>query len=548
MDTSALTAAETWSAEIVTAIEQCSAFLVLLSEHSVASTNVTKEVALASESQKTIVPIEISNCSLNPAMKYALAGLQKVSLLDDEGLSRAFARLGTADTIARGAASTIPLPAPLTTGPIRIAVLPFEDQSQAQDNQWFSDGLTDELISTLNKLSALLVLDRNSTRMYRATELTISQIARDLDVRYVIAGAVRKVNDRIRVRASLMDGFSGVVRWDDTFNGTMEDIFDIQEKTAREIVDGLKIILTPQEEHLLEEKLTESAEAYQLYLQAREKGNVENDHVAAAELCKQALAIDPTFLPALNILSVTYANWYRHARGAEGKDDREVLALQKQTIKQLLALDPNSYYCYSPRANYYLNIGEHELAIEMAKKAVELQPKKWASYAVLGFVAYWFDDYATAIGAFERMFELDPNNLSNIQSLLFSCDAVGNEQKLQAHWRRGRVLFERMLEKNPANHYLRSEYMNCAEVAGEHELAMQQARLLYDSTELQPYFLYCIAGVFSRNGHTIEAAALLRTAIDNGWSLFARLDIDWFKAIDGTPEYQFLLDHIFTGY
>jgi len=265
MDTAVLSAAETWSAEIVNAIESCSHFILLLSNDSVASINVTKEVSLASEAKKTIVPIEIHHCDLNAAMKYALAGLQKVSLSDEIALARAFEKLGISGTdFSPSNISMTPERTEVRSTTLRIAVLPFEDQSPAHDNEWFSDGLTDELISTLGKLDQLFVVDSQSSRIYKGAKLATKEIASQLNVRYIVRGAVRKAGDKIRIQATLIEAANGTTLWDEKFNGTMEDIFEIQEKTALDIAEGLKLKLTKEELEEIEERGTENVEAYRL--------------------------------------------------------------------------------------------------------------------------------------------------------------------------------------------------------------------------------------------------------------------------------------------
>jgi TolB-like protein len=552
MDTASLAAAEEWSAEIVEAINGCSVFVVLLSTYSVESTNVTKEVSLASQKKKKIIPLVLERCELNSSLEYFLAGVHHVHLADENTLIRSFAKFGI-NLMSSG--GVLPGESNFQTSPrtmpssIRIAVFPFEDQSSAHDNEWFSDGLTDELISTLNKLEALLVLDRNSTKIYRDAKLTTVQIAGELRARYVIAGAVRKAGEKIRVHATLIDGISGTIVWDEKFNGTMEDIFEIQEKTARDIAEGLKIKLTPEEELLLEEKLTNSPEAYQLYLHARRKGNFENDTAAAIELAQKALAIDEHYIPALSFLSISYANLYRRQRSKQQDiEHQHLLELQKDTIKKITAIDPASYYACGAKANYYLNIGEKELAIQMAKKGVALQPKKWASYSVLGFVSYWFDDYPTAVFAYEKAFDIDPSNFSNAQSLFFSLYTIDEQQRLVESWKRIKPLFQKALEIYPDNLPIKAEFMNCAALAGEHDIASEQASFFIVEKDIHPYFYYTASGVLCRVGRKDESIALLRRAIDAGWILFAKLDIEWFKPLEGTPEYSFLLEHIFTGY
>lgn len=537
MDTAALAAAETWSAEIVNAIEHCTHFIVLLSEASVGSVNVTKEVALASESQKTIVPIELASCELNQAMKYALAGLQKVSLYDEEALARSLGKLGLS-----AGALTVPTPAPTQAGQVRIAVLPFEDQSPAHDNEWFSDGLTDELISTLNKLDALFVLDRKSSKIYRDAKMTVKHIASELNVHYIVTGAVRKAGDKIRIQATLIEARTGATLWDEKFNGTMEDIFEIQEKTAIDICEGLKLKLTPEEEQLLEEQLTNSHEAFELFMQARVKANVEGDFEEAARLAEEALAIDPQYLPALHLLSIQYSNIYRTTQFK----NPHWLELEKQTIKRLMDIDPTSYFCYGPRANHYLNTGQGTLALEMAKKMVELQPKKWVSYAVLGFVASNVKDARTTLYAFEKTLEIDPSDVRHIYSMMTTALELGMPEKMHSIWNHAKPNFLTMIATYPTNSTLRTNFMTCADIAGDFEASLAVLDHYLSLPQLTPEEQYNIAGIFSRHGKIEEAINYLRLAIDGGWENFSEVDPEWFSGIKGTPEYDYVVNHVRT--
>lgn len=538
VDTSALTASETWSAEIVNAIESCTHFIVLLSEAAVASVNVTKEVSLASESKKTIVPIELHLCELNSAMKYALAGLQKVSLHDEISLNRLFTKLG----ISNGDSHvSLDLHASATQGTstIRIAVLPFEDQSPAHDNEWFSDGLTDELISTLNKLDALFVLDRKSSKIYKDAKLNIKQIAQALGVRYIVTGAVRKAGDKLRIQASLIEAASGATLWDEKFSGTMDDIFEIQEKTALDICEGLKLKLTPEEEQLLEEKLTNSPEAYELYLQARTKANIDGDYLAAIELCEKAIALDPEYLPVYGSMAIFYSNLYRR-----DMSQTHLLAKQKEIINKMVEIDPKTHYLYPPRANYYLNLGENELALEMAKKAVETMPKRWGSYTVLGFVQNALSNFEESIAAIKRADEIDPSYKGHVFAYVISYYQLGNIEKAHEEFVRGREFLEHRIENDPNNPKQRVEYMTCAEAAGEKEISMNEADFFLSLPEIPPYLHYEIGGILCRNNKIEEGCKHLKMAIDGGYTKFSELDKDWFSSLKGTPEYDFLIAHV----
>jgi adenylate cyclase len=549
MDTASLAAADTWSGEIVHAIKECKTMIVLLSPDSVASHNVTKEVGLASEKRKTIIPIEVASCELSDAMEYALAGLHRIAYDDEEGFIRAISKLGVSGTDSQSLQgstegglrlrATESSSAPDTV--IRIAVLPFEDQSPAHDNEWFSDGLTDELISTLNKLESLFVLDRNSSKIYKNASITTTQIAQKLQVRYIITGAVRKAGEKIRIQASLIDGSGGATIWDEKFNGTMEDIFDIQEKTARDIVEGLKIKLTPEENTLLDEKMTASPEVYELLLQSGRKVNVERDYYAGLALTEKALAIEPNCIPALYIRSINLSNIFR----IDSNRDPEMLEKERAVVKQLMTLGPDTYYCLAARANYYVNIGEFELAIEMAERALSRIPKRASAHSVLGFIYSRAGKSREAAGAFRRALELDPNSGSDHIRLLTALYTGGAPlEELQAQYPAVKEYLEERIAEFPDNISIRKEYLNAAVQACMADDGVAIARYLLSLDEVSADTEYCCAEAFLISGDIERGRALLRSAIDRGQKEFSKWDEAGFISLKGTPEYDFLVAHI----
>ncbi|MBS1903823.1 MAG: TIR domain-containing protein [Bacteroidetes bacterium] len=539
MDTASLTAAETWSAEIVSAIRSCHTFIVMLSPNSVTSKNVVKEVGLASERDKRIIPIVLEPCVLSDAMQYALAGIHHVKINDRDALDRALSKIGLVATTPVAEAPSDPVSA-FPDNLIRIAVLPFDDQSPAHDHEWFSDGLTDELILTLNKLDALFVLDRKSSQLYKDARISVKQIAAELNVRYIISGAVRKAGQNIRVQVSLIEATSGVTLWDEKFSGTMDDIFEIQERTAFDIAEGLKLKLTPAEMLLLEEKTTTSSEAYRLLLQAREKNNSFADSAGAIEDLKHAIRIDPGFLPAYAILSVAYANEYR----SSNRTNATLLDLSKRAMDEIRQIDPNSPFYYGPCANYYLNIGERELALDMANKLVELRPKQFVSYAILGFMQDSLGNYREAMRAFQRAIELDPATATNYVKLATAAFRLGEMDAIEWCWEKGRPLYERLIAAHPERMWAKLEYLFLSLFAGYVDIAVEMAESIERLPDLPLETHTQLAAVWMANGQIERGTKALQYAIDGGYVAFEGMDRRLYRAIEGTPLYQFVLDHI----
>jgi adenylate cyclase len=545
MDTAALTAAETWSAEIVNAIEKCTHFFLLLSGDSVASSNVTKEVSLASEAKKTIIPIEIHPCELNAAMKYALAGLQKVSLSDEVALVRAFEKLGIGSV--DGSSASLNLPEAQGSGQdaraaIRIAVLPFEDQSPAHDNEWFSDGLTDELISTLGKLDQLFVIDSKSSGMYKGVKLQAKEIARQLGVRYIVYGAVRKAGEKIRIHATLIDTSSGVTLWDEKFNGTMEDIFEIQEKTAIDITHGLKLKLTKEEVAEIEQKGTDNPEAYELYLRAISiTGLAQEDLQKAIDLNMQAIALDPHFVEAYAGLAVAYANYYRnHGRKPE------TLQLQREAAETAQAMGPENIKTYNALANLYSNLGDHQKAIDTAKKMVTAAPHRSRPYSVVGFMYMASGNFLEGAHWYEQAVRLEPSSLLDHNNVTVCYYFLGDTISVKKCVVRAQPYYEQYLALQPDDQSTRINYMIALEIIGQHDQSIREAERLLVLPEPYGYTFYQVASIYSRQGDIERAATYLRMAAERGIMNFIELrtDKEFFGPLHALPDFEALVTEL----
>ena len=540
MDTAALAAAETWSAEIVTAIEGCSLFFILLSPDSVASVNVKKELSLASESKKVIVPIEVVPCELNQSMKYALAGLQRVAITDEEALSRAFGKLGIGTSVPEASGRWSVSGGEVDT--IRIAVLPFEDQSPAHDNEWFSDGLTDELISTLGKLDQLFVVDSQSSRIYKNAKLTAKEIASQLHVGHIVRGAVRKSGEHIRVQATLIDIKSGRTMWDEKFSGTMEDIFAIQEQTAIDIAQGLRLTLTKDQVIELEDRGTENSEAYELYLKAAaHPGHAKEDYLQEIKWLKQATALDPNFARAFGSLAVSYANYYRTIGGNE-----EVLALQKEATERLIALTPETLSSYNALANLYTNLGEHDKAIETAQKMVIAAPKHFVPYSVVAFMYSRAEKFIEAALWTERALAISPASLRDHMNLVTFYDQGRNQEQTRKAIIRAIPHIAQYLALNPDDQTVRAVLMCYYDQIDKHDRAGNERDYLLGMREIFGHTYYQIAGHYGWHGKTEQAVEFLYKAAEKGSVDFNELceDKRWFGCVQSLPNFQQLVSEL----
>ena len=541
IDQHGIEADTSWSKEIVTAIKSCNAFCLLLSDASIASMNVVNETSLASEFKRVIVPIELHKVQLTDDLHYQLAGLQRTSINNIDAILHALEKYRSSGTdFSPSNDQATPERTEVRSTALRIAVLPFEDQSPQHDNEWFSDGLTDELISTLGKLDQLFVVDSQSSRMYKGAKLSTKDIASQLHVGYIVRGAVRKAGDKIRIQATLIEAASGTTLWDEKFNGTMDDIFEIQEKTALDIADGLKLKLTKEEVEEIEERGTDNVEAYELYLRAITRGaNNKEGHLAKIELIRKAIALDPNYSAAYGALAVEYANYIRSTK----KIDKEILVLLEEATEKVSQLAPGTQFEYAALSNLYSIRGEAEKAIETAKKIVEVAPKKAIGYGVVGFMYMKSGQWKEAAKWTEQALTINPNNLNDYNNLHVCYQFIGDRSALVRTVNRSSTYYEQFLALHPDDQNWRSMYMFMLDAIDRQSDSKREAERLLLMPDIHVRINTMIAAVLARQGDVERAVESLRADARKGFFDLddMRTDTHFWQNIQALPNFEELL-------
>ena len=287
-----------------------------------------------------------------------------------------------------------------------IAVLPFENMSGDTDQEYFADGISEDLITDLSKISGLHVIARNSVFTFKGRAVNVPDVARDLGVAWVMEGSVRKSGNRVRVTAQLIDGSTGGHLWAERYDGDMAEIFDFQDRIRGEIVAALEVTLTPDDEARTKQYRTESVEAYDAYLKGRTAyfQYTPNDNIKAREFFEQSIGIDPGFGQAYAYFGNCYVNaWLFMWPGFDEGLDRAVELTEKG-----VELDPGS-----ATAHYRLGFAEifrrnHDRAIECFGRALEMAPDDAEVHAYYGETLNYCGDYEKAREHLEHAQALDP--------------------------------------------------------------------------------------------------------------------------------------------
>jgi adenylate cyclase len=304
-----------------------------------------------------------------------------------------------------------------------IAVLPFINMSNDADQEFFADGITEDIITDLSKLSNLRVTARNSSFFYKNAQLAVPQIAAELNVMYVLGGSVRKSGDNIRITAQLVDGASDGHIWADRYDRRLSSIFELQDEIATNIVEALTLTISPQEERGLEKSATRDVDAYENYLRARAllREMTRRSVELAQKMFEQAVSLDPQYALAYCGLADCASALAFHYDVEQQVADEAI-----EFSVKALEIDPTLAEAHAAYGQALELAGDRISAEREYRTAIELAPN---SYQALFYLAgmYLLDDQAErALPLFLRSFELNDHDLQTMMMLAHAYRASGN--------------------------------------------------------------------------------------------------------------------------
>ena len=306
--------------------------------------------------------------------------------------------------VAQRMSGARPAEAPRETRRHAIVVLPFANQSADPENEFFSDGLTEELIADLSKVRALSVISRTSSMRLKGTGKDVRTIGRELGVRYALEGSVRKAGQSLRITAQLIDALSDQQLWAEKYSGTIDDVFDLQERVSREIVKALDVTLSSDEDRRLADRPVADVRAFELYLQARQEIRRYNVTEHVYDLLRKAIAIEGE-TPALKALT----GWAKlHVVRAGLTRDRRELDEAEALGTELLRAAPRAAYGHHILGYVAYERGRQADAVRHFRAALELEPNDTDSlfYTGIAYMAAGQNDRAAAI--VDRILACDP--------------------------------------------------------------------------------------------------------------------------------------------
>src|SRR6185436_20836207 len=316
------------------------------------------------------------------------------------------------------------------------------------EQEYFSDGITEDIITDLSKVSALGIIARNSAFMYKEKNVDILKVARELKVSHVLEGSVRKAGGRIRINAQLVDGATNSHVWADRYDRDSSDIFALQDEISEAIVKALKLRLAPEEKKAIERRGTSNAEAHNLFLMARQTYITGQEYdlrsaEAIVRLCARATEIDPRYAQAWALMAIGY----RKLREAKGGGATEGMA----AAERALALDPGLAEAHAIKAQILLADGDADAAAAAVATALELDPESYEVNRSAGRLNYQLHRQRDAVRYYEKAASLMEADL-NSASMLMSCYmALGDLAGMRRSAQRSLERAESILAHDPNN-------------------------------------------------------------------------------------------------
>ena len=444
----------------------------------------------------------------------------------------------TVRSLEPGEIRTIPKPRQRKTS---VCVLPFENRSDDPRQTYFSDGTTEDIITDLSKVSSLFVIARHTSFQFKGQSIDIAQIARQLNVSHIVEGSIRKAGNRVRVSAQLIDGKSGGHLWAERYDRELDDIFAVQDEIVESIVRALKLQLLPEEKKAIEHNGTQSVEAYNFYLMARQayssgnQGDPQRDE-SIVRLCRRAIDIDPNYALAWALLAYGQM-MLRFSHGSPGDDGLAA-------VEKALSLDANLAEAHAAKARILFNLGRRDDADTEIKEALRLNPESFEVNNWAGLLAFRQNRLDEAARHYEVVVAMMEMELGAAAMLISCYTGLGNSMAARraAHVTLSRV--EKALARDPNNGAALGYGVSALACLGDAARArdwIKRALLIDPNNNIMRYNFACaLAGTLKEVDAAIEVigpyfAAAQFSALDH-----AKVDPD-LELIRNDPRFQAMI-------
>ncbi len=446
----------------------------------------------------------------DPEMRYQSAtelktDLKRMKRDQDSGSSVRRARPGAP------AAGEQPAPPPAQKS---LAVLYFENLSGAKDDEYFRDGMTEDIVTELSKIRQLKVFPRSEVLSFRDKPVTAPEVGQELDAAYVLEGSIRRAGDRLRITTQLVETKTRVSAWAERYDREIKDIFEIQDEIARSIAQALRLTLTPQEIETIEKKPTENLQAYDYFLRGRSYTRRENLEFAL-QMFEQAIKLDADFAQAHAGVAIVCGRLFDLS-----KNDPQWIERGLAASERALALDPEAAEVLTGRAWMSYAEKQYDEAVRNAKQAIERKPDCEGAYNILGRALFASDRFEEAADLVDRAIEANGDDYNVYVPYTLALNRLDRKAQYEDLCQKQMAALERQLELAPddvrARILLASRY---ADMKREEE-AVRQTEMAVALRPGDSNILYNAACTFGLLGRKREALDMLKRACDVGFRDF----------------------------
>jgi len=429
--------------------------------------------------------------------------------------------------------------APAATAEKSLAVLYFENLSADKEDEYFRDGITEDVITELSKIQGLRVFPRSAVLAFRDKPATAPQIGQQLNAAYVLGGSLRRAGNRLRITAQLIEARTGHSVWAERYDRQLEDVFAIQDEIAQNIARALRLMLTEKEKRAIEKSPTIDVQAYDYYLRGRQFFHQfrRKGFEFARQMFARASVIDPSYARAYAGVADCCSFLYQYWEASEAN-----LKEADAASRKALELDPESAEAHASRGLALSLRKQFDEAKKEFETAIRLNPKLFEAYYFFARARFAEGKLEDAARLFEEAGRVNPEDYQSPSLLAMVYSGLGREDDGRASYRRALDVIEKHLELHPDD--ARATYFGAGSLAqlGQRERSLEWARRALAMDPEDSGVLYNVACVYGMQGQVEQSIDCLEKAVEHGFGHKSWLEHDSdLKSLHSHPRFQALL-------
>jgi serine/threonine protein kinase/Flp pilus assembly protein TadD len=498
----------------------------------------TAQAVMAKRFTETAKPVRAVRSSVPESVEKAITRAMSTNADNRYKSAAQFSQALGSGTLATPS-DTATLPQQAVASAKSVAVLPFSNMSNDAENEYFADGMAEEIINALSKIQSLRVASRTVSFALKGKNEDLAEVGKKLKVSTVLDGSVRRMGNRLRITAQLVNVADGYQLWSERYDREMEDVFAIQDDISQAIVKALRVILTEGEKKQIEKARAVNVQAYDYYLRGRQYFHQlrRKSLEYAKQMFNKAIEIDPEYARAYAGVADCYSLLYTYFDAREFNLRQADIAANKA-----LELEPELAEAHVAKG-LAISLSKHfdEAGIEF-ERAMKLDPKLFEA-------AYWFGRarssqgmYEEAVKLYERAAALRPEDYQVPGFLGQSLTALGRTQEAEASYRKQAGLIDVHIELNPDDPRACVLGAVCHAIIGDKDRAVEFAKRAMQVDPDDPMLLYNVACTYAQLGMPDEALSALESSVEKGWG-----DRNWIEhdsdldTVRKSPRYQALV-------